>query len=168
MMINALEPPLTSAAAATISKAVPISRESCKKSTWKTAGKSSINSVANTFPNHQCRKEKEEKKQRRGSSVAVLLTLLAFFAIQLLRESLKDPKEKSQETKAHLLLALNTKSTLLYQKNPLLLFLLELLKTLKSYQKINVFIIFQPGSSETEIIPLLCHLCTTAVSELGG
>ena len=117
-MINALEPPLTSAAAATISKAVPISRESCKKSTWKTAGKSSINSVANTFPNHQCRKEKEEKKQRRGSSVAVLLTLLAFFAIQLLRESLKDPKEKSQETKAHLLLALNTKSTLLYQKKP--------------------------------------------------
>ena len=100
--------------------------------------------------------------------MAVLLTLLAFFAIQLLRESLKDPKEKSQETKAHLLLALNTKSTLLYQKNPLLLFLLELLKTLKSYQKINVFIIFQPGSSETEIIPLLCHLCTTAVSELGG
>ena len=95
---------------------VPISRESCKKSTWKTAGKSSINSVANTFPNHQCRKEKEEKKR----STPVLLTLLAFFAIQRLRESLKDPKEKSQETKAHLLLALNTKSTLLlYKKNPL-------------------------------------------------
>ena len=158
-MINALEPPLTSAA--TISKAVPISRESCKKSTWKTAGKSSINSVANTFPNHQCRKEKEEKKR----STPVLLTLLAFFAIQLLRESLKDPKEKSQETKAHLLLALNTKSTLLYQKNPSSTLPSRVAKNAKNYLKI---IIFQPGSSETEIIPLLCHLCTTAVSELEG
>ena len=116
-MINALELPLTSSACLHPS-AVPISRESCKKSTWKTAGKSSINSVANTFPNHQCRKEKEEKKR----STPVLLTLLAFFAIQRLRESLKDPKEKSQETKAHLLLALNTKSTLLLNKKTPLFF----------------------------------------------
>ena len=57
-----------------------------------------------------------KRRKKAGGAVAVLLTLLAFFAIQLLRESLKDPKEKSQETKAHLLLALNTKSTLLYQK----------------------------------------------------
>ena len=70
------------------------------------------------LPQSSVQEGKRRKKQRRGSSVAVLLTLLAFFAIQLLRESLKDPKEKSQETKAHLLLALNTKSTLLYQKNP--------------------------------------------------
>ena len=70
------------------------------------------------LPQSSVQEGKRRKKQRRGSSVAVLLTLLAFFAIQLLRESLKDPKEKSQETKAHLLLALNTKSTLLYQKKP--------------------------------------------------
>ena len=152
-MINALEPPLTSAAAATISKAVPISRESCKKSTWKTAGKSSINSVANTFPNHQCRKEKEEKKQRRGSSVAVLLTLLAFFAIQRLRESLKDPKEKSQETKAHLLLALNTKSTLLYQKNPSSTLPSRVAKNTKNYQKSTFLSFFNLVALKLRLFP---------------
>ena len=91
------------------------------------------------LPQSSVQEGKRRKKQRRGSSVAVLLTLLAFFAIQLLRESLKDPKEKSQETKAHLLLALNTKSTLLYQKNPLLLFLLELLKTPKTILRLLCF-----------------------------
>ena len=89
-----------------------------------------------------------KRRKKAGGAVAVLLTLLAFFAIQLLRESLKDPKEKSQETKAHLLLALNTKSTLLYQKKPLLLFfLLELLKKVKNYLKMSLVTCMMQWSS---------------------
>ena len=109
-MINALEPPLTSAA--TISKRImqKIDLEN---------GREIVHQFScQHLPQSSVQEGKRRKKQRRGSSVALLLTLLAFFAIQLLRESLKDPKEKSQETKAHLLLALNTKSTLLYQKKP--------------------------------------------------
>ena len=89
-----------------------------------------------------------KRRKKAGGAVAVLLTLLAFFAIQLLRESLKDPKEKSQETKAHLLLALNTKSTLLYQKKSLLLFfLLELLKKVKNYLKMSLVTCMMQWSS---------------------